>query len=222
MQKRIDIIILTHPHADHITGLIEVLRRYNVSLVVLNNIYLKTDNYSEFLSVLKNNGAQIFTAEAGEVIHFDENLEFDILVAGGNSANMVFNRNSEGFGAASGELNDTSIVGRLVFKNFSIMLVGDATLKIENQLLAYGGALESDILKVGHHGSKYSSSLQFLKDVAPKAAIIEVGAKNFYGLPSDAALSRLKMVNTNIFRTDQNGDIKVLSNGFTTKIFNEK
>jgi len=102
------------------------------------------------------------------------------------------------------------------------MFMGDATSKIENQLLAYGDSLKSDILKVGHHGSKYSSFTSFLKVVAPKAGIVEVGAKNFYGLPSTAALSRLEMFGINIFRTDQNGDIRVLSNGFTTNIYKEK
>ena len=102
------------------------------------------------------------------------------------------------------------------------MLTGYATFKIENQLLAYGENLKSDILKAGHHGSKYSSSLQFLKLISPKAAIIEVGAKNRYGHPSPAALSRLKMINASIFRTDLNGDIEIISNGFTTSIYKEK
>src|SRR3989344_1983866 len=109
-----------------------------------------------------------------------------------------------------------------MFKNFSILLTGDATYKIENQLLAYGESLKSDILKVGHHGSKYSSSLSFLKLVLPKAAIIEVGAKNRYNHPSPAALSRLKIVDANVFRTDLNGDIKILTDGFTTNIYKEK
>ena len=100
--------------------------------------------------------------------------------------------------------------------------MGDATSKIESRLLAYDNSLKSDILKVGHHGSKYSSSLLFLKTVLPEAVIIEVGAKNRYGHPSPAALSRLEMIDTNIFRTDLNGDIQVLSNGFTTNIYKEK
>jgi competence protein ComEC len=221
-EKRIDIVVLTHPHADHVTGLIETLKRYEVGLLVLGGADLKTDLYSEFLKAVEEKNIKVLIAEAGQAIHFDKNLEFDILSPRENLATRIFNQKSEGFGADSNDVNDTSIVGKLIFKDFSVMLSGDATFKIENQLSIYGNGLKADILKVGHHGSKYSSSLQFLKDVAPKAAIVEVGAKNWYGLPSDAALSRLKMVNAGIFRTDQNGDIKVLSNGFTTKIFNEK
>ena len=149
-------------------------------------------------------------------------MEFDILSPNKNPAGLVFNKNSESFGTVGNDVNDTSIVGKLIFNDFSIMFMGDATSKIENQLLAYGNSLKSDILKVGHHGSKYSSFTNFLKTVAPKAGIIEVGAKNFYGHPSPAALSRLGMFDINIFRTGQNGDIRVLSNGFTTNIYKEK
>lgn len=223
LQKRIDIIILTHPHADHVTGLIEVLRRYSVGLVVLNGVYLKTDNYDQFLTAIKDNKVKVLIAEVGVAIHFDKNLEFDIISSPDkNLAGSVFNKKSEGFSSNSNDVNETSIVGKLIYNDFSIMFMGDATSKIENQLLAYGDGLKSDILKVGHHGSKYSSFPFFLKAVAPKAGIIEVGEKNFYGLPSPAALSRFKMFNINIFRTGQNGDIRVLSDGFTTNIYKEK
>lgn len=222
LQKRIDLIILTHPHADHVTGLIEVLRRYSVGLVILNGVYLKTDNYDQFLKAIEDNKVKVLIAEAGEAIHFDKNLEFDIISPDKNLSSLVFNKQSEGFSSGSNDVNETSIVGKLIYNDFSIMFMGDATSKIENQLLAYGSGLKSDILKVGHHGSKYSSFTNFLKTVAPKAGIIEVGAKNFYNLPSPAALSRLAMFNINIFRTGQNGDVRVLSNGFTTNIYKEK
>ena len=221
LQKRIDIIILTHPHADHVTGLIEVLRRYGIGLVILSGAEIKTDVYAEFLKAAKTNSVQILIAEAGQAIHFDDNLEFDVL-SPANSDRKVFNKKSEGFGSGGNDVNNSSIVGKLIYNNFSIMFMADATSKIENQILAYGDNLKSDILKVGHHGSKYSSFPIFLKTVAPKAGIIEVGAKNFYGLPSQAALSRFKMFGANIFRTDQNGDIRVLSDGFTADIYKEK
>ncbi|HBW56143.1 TPA: hypothetical protein DEF58_02855, partial [Candidatus Azambacteria bacterium] len=174
IDKKIDIVLLTHPHADHVTGLIEVLKRYAVDLVILNGAYLATDNYNQFLNAVRDNGAEVLIAEAGEAIHFDKNLEFDIIAA-------------EGGGTTNGsDANETSIVGKLIYKDFSIMFMGDAPAKIENEIMVYGDGLKSDIIKVGHHGSKYSSFPIFLKMVAPKAGIIEVAAKNLYGHPSPA------------------------------------
>ncbi len=221
-QKKINIVILTHPHADHVLGLIEVLRRYEVGLLILNGAKLKTDIYSEFLKVAKEKNVKIIIAKEGMAIHFSDDLEFDIISPDKDSGDLVFGKKSESFGVSGNDVNDSSIVGKLMFKNFSVMFTGDATSKIENQLLSYGNSLKSDILKVGHHGSKYSSSFNFLNAVSPKAAIIEVGVKNRYGHPSPAALSRLKMFNIDIFRTDENGDIKVSSDGFTTNIYKEK
>lgn len=221
LTKRIDIILLTHPHADHVIGLIEVLKRYDVGAVILSGADLKTDVYSEFLKIVKEKNIPVVIAQAGEAIHFSNNLEFDIL-SPEQAENLVFNKKSEGFSSGGNDVNDTSVVGKLIFNDFRVMFMGDATSKIENRLLIYGENLKSDILKVGHHGSKYSSSLSFLKFVSPKAAIIEVGAKNRYGHPSESALSRLEMFDINIFRTDLNGDIKILSDGFTTNIYKEK
>ncbi|HAJ44627.1 hypothetical protein A3K33_01780 [Candidatus Azambacteria bacterium RIFOXYC1_FULL_41_20] len=210
IDKKIDIVLLTHPHADHVTGLIEVLKRYAVDLVILNGAYLATDNYNQFLNAVRDNGAEVLIAEAGEAIHFDKNLEFDIIAA-------------EGGGTTNGsDANETSIVGKLIYKDFSIMFMGDAPAKIENEIMVYGDGLKSDIIKVGHHGSKYSSFPIFLKMVAPKAGIIEVAAKNLYGHPSPAALNRFAMAGINIFQTGKNGDIRVLSDGFTANIYKDR
>jgi len=210
LPKKIDVVILTHPHADHVTGLIEVLKRYNIGLIVINGVYLKTDNYNQFLAAAKESGAKVLTAEVGEAIHFGKDLEFDIIAA------------PDGGATNENNANETSIVGKLIYKDFSIMFMGDAPAQIENKVMAYGEGLKSDIIKVGHHGSKTSSFINFLNAVAPKAGIIEVAEKNIYSLPSPAALSRFAMSGINIFETGQKGDIKVLSNGFTASIFTER
>ena len=210
--KKIDVVILTHPHADHVTGLIEVLKRYSVGLVVINGVYLKTDNYNQFVSAAKNNGARVLIAEVSEAIHFSKDLEFDIIAAPGSDSGVT-NDNSA---------NETSIVGKLIYKDFSMMFMGDAPATIENKILAYGDGLKSDIIKVGHHGSKYSSFINFLSAVAPKAGIIEVAEKNIYNLPSPAALSRFAFLGINVFETGERGDIRVLSDGFTANIFTER
>ncbi|MFH1990359.1 MAG: MBL fold metallo-hydrolase, partial [Patescibacteria group bacterium] len=154
--------------------------------------------------------AKVLIAEVGEAIHFSKDLEFDIIAA--PDSGMTNDNNA----------NETSIVGKLIYKDFSIMFMGDAPATIENKILAYGDGLKSDIIKVGHHGSKYSSFVNFLSAVAPKAGIIEVAEKNIYSLPSPATLSRFAFLGINVFETGKSGDIRVLSDGFTANIFTER
>lgn len=221
LQKRVDIIVLTHPHADHVTGLVEVLKRYDVGVVIMSAAYLKTDVYGEFLRTLRDKNTPIIFAKAGQAIHFGQKLNVDILSPEGNKLDL-FGGYNEGFGMAGNDVNDESVVAKISFGGFTLLMTGDATSVIEKQLLAYGNNLRSDILKIGHHGSKYSSSLEFLNYVNPKAAVIEVGAKNRYGHPAPATLESLNRSNVATFRTDKDGDIKVLSNGYATSIFKEK
>ncbi|OGD50075.1 hypothetical protein A2608_03440 [Candidatus Azambacteria bacterium RIFOXYD1_FULL_44_10] len=243
LQKRIDIVILTHPHADHVTGLVEVLKRYDVGVVIMSAAYLKTDIYGEFLKTLRDKNTSIIFAKAGQALHFGPKMDVDILWPERNKLDL-FGGYNESFGMAGNDVNDDSVVTKMSFGDFALLMTGDATSAVEKQLLAYGNGLRADILKVGHHGSKYSSSLEVLKLVQPQASIIEVGARNRYGHPAPATLDRLKNFspqgadqllksetfgverpqaeNISIFRTDKDSDIKVLSNGYTTSIFKEK
>ncbi len=221
LQKRVDIIILTHPHADHVTGLVEVLKRYDVGVVIMSAAYLKTDIYGEFLKTLRDKNTPIIFTKAGQALHFGEDLNVDILSPEENNLDL-FGGYNESFGMAGNDVNDDSVVTKMNFGDFALLMTGDATSVIEKKLLVYGKNLRSDILKIGHHGSKYSSSAAFLNYVNPEAAIVEVGAKNRYGHPAFATLERLKNLNISIFRTDKDGDIKVLSDGITANIYKEK
>lgn len=222
LQKRLDIVMLTHPHADHAAGLIEILKRYESGLLILGSDFLETETYKEFLKTAELRGIPVMIGQKGDAVHFSEDLELDILSPKEDTL-KVFGKGSESFGKAGNDVNDSSVVGKLVFKNFSIVLTGDATSKTEKKLIGdYGQNLQAEILKIGHHGSKYSTSENFLKYVRPKAAIIEVGARNRYGHPAPAALERLNRLNIATFRTDEKGDIKILSDGFLASIYADR
>lgn len=209
--RSLDLVILTHPEKDHMSGLIEILKRYKANYIIWSGVKKPTPEYLEWLEVLikqKNKGTKIITAQQGQEIKVGY-----LLV-------NVLSPEENLFGKEIKDVNGTSVVTKLIYGKNSFLFVGDIGFETENNLIkkwAYLGdlsnfLLKSDMLKVGHHGSKYSSSEEFLQVVAPKFAVIEVG-KNTYGHPTQETISRLQNIGAQIFRTDQNGDIIFESNG---------
>ena len=211
--KSLDLVILSHPEKDHMQGLIEVLKRYKVNYIVWSGVKKQDAEYLEWLKVLikqQKMGAKIITAQVEQEIKVG-NLLIDIL----NPKENLFGRDA---GSSS---NDTSVVAKLIYGKNSFLFTGDIDAKAEADLIAkFSGdvghppilSLKSDVLKVAHHGSKYSTTDIFLESVKPSAAVIEVG-KNTYGHPTPEAILRLKNIGAKILRTDQLGDIVFKSNG---------
>lgn len=204
--RDIDLIILTHPEKDHMAGLIEVLKRYKVENILWTGIVRDIPEYDEWIKLIAKEGAEIKIAKAGQQIklsRFNLNnfIYFDIFYPFEELAGQEF-KNS----------NDTSITTKLVFNGVTFLFTGDISDKVEKELVLASLPLESDILKVSHHGSKYSSSDYFLENVSPEIAVIQVG-KNSYGHPTKAVLERLEKFDIKVLRTDLNGDIKIISNG---------
>jgi beta-lactamase superfamily II metal-dependent hydrolase len=205
-EKKIDLMILTHPHADHLTGLIEVLRRYEVKKILSTGVLHTTPDYLEWLEEIKERGVPMEIAKAGQVFNFGD-VKLEILYPSQNfSGERVEN------------LNNTSIVSKLTFGSTSFLLAGDAEAEVEEQLIAAGVDLKADVLKVGHHGSKDATSQEFLDKVSPQVAVIQVGAKNKYGHPSRQTISRLERAGVQIFRNDLDGDVKMVSDGVEIEI----
>jgi len=198
--RYIDLVILTHPEADHLNGLIEVLKRYNVGAVITTGIIRDTQEYKEWTNILKEKNTPIFVAKAGGIIDLGNDINLNILYPLENLA-----------GKKMSDTNNNSIVSQLVYGNFEALFTGDIEKSAENKLVNAGINLNSDILKIAHHGSKTSTSDAFLKAVNAILAIIEVGKDNSYGHPHQEVLERLK--NLNILQTGKDGDIKILSNG---------
>lgn len=201
--RTIDLVILTHPEADHLAGLIEVFKRYKIENILWTGVVRDSAEYKEWKRAIKEEGANIKIAQNGqriiasktvlEVLYPFENLEGKEL------------KNS----------NDTSIVSKLVFNDISFLFTGDISQEVEKALVlnqVKHNLIDSDVLKVAHHGSKYSSSEEFLATVSPELAVIQVG-KSSYGHPAQELLNRLKNFDIKILRTDKDGDIKIISDG---------
>ncbi|TSC88854.1 MAG: metallo beta-lactamase family protein [Parcubacteria group bacterium Gr01-1014_3] len=187
--RYIDMLLMTHPQLDHFGGFIDVLKNYEVGAFIGNGRKGTAGAYQTLINELQNRGVPyIQLAEEDRIIHEDTALG----ILSPNSGDLL-----------SSELNDTSLVTMLRDKNFKILFTADIGFNVENELMKRYD-LSADILKVGHHGSRFSSGAEFLAAVKPKAAIIEVG-KNTYGHPTPAALARLKSAGAQIFTTLEKG-----------------
>jgi len=195
--RTIDLIILTHPEHDHMAGLIEVLKRYQVGNILWTGVVRDTAEYKEWQKLIKEEGAKIYIAQAGQQIE-----------GGPTSINILYPLESLE-GQESKDSNNTSIVARLVFGENSFLFTGDAPQSVEKKLLET--AIDSDILKIGHHGSKTSSAQDFIGVVSPEVTVISAGKDNKYGHPAPEVLQKLSGVK--ILRTDLDGDIKIISDG---------
>lgn len=203
--RDIDLMVLTHPHADHVAGLINVLERYDVK-----NIVQAKENYNSpvvpaWLDAVKNEKSKETEAVAGKVI----DLGNDVLLK------IIYPKVSLE-GQTVKNPNNSSVVMMLDYKDTEILLVGDIEAKVEKELSH--ADLEADILKIGHHGSKTSTTVNFLKNVNPVAAFIQVGEKNTYHHPSPEVIQRLENFGIKYYRTDLDGHVKVISDGQSFKI----
>lgn len=198
--KTIELIVITHFDSDHISGLVDVLKRYNVERVLTTGVISETQTAKLLNQLITEKHVQKTVAHFGQRVKIYPGVNLDILYPFSDLSGQKFENE-----------NNTSIVAKLSVGNESILLTGDAETPVEWQLLNAGVNLDSDILKVAHHGSKSSTSEDFLKAISPETSVIQVGAKNNYGHPTDQTLERLK--GTKIFRTDLDGDIEAIFDG---------
>lgn len=214
--KDIDMVIATHPHADHIVGLIDVFNRYEVENIIEAKETYNSSEFRAWREAVKKEGANEIEAVAGlpragrggKVIDLGDGVTLTILhpfesVADDNPKNP----------------HDDVVAVMLKYGELEVMLTGDMEEKIERRLIMEGYDLDSDVLKVGHHGSKTSTSEEFLSAVSPDIAIIQVGAKNRYGHPAPEVLERLEKYDIKHYRNDLDGDIKLISDGLNYKVF---
>ena len=200
--QRIDLMVATHPHADHIGGLVQVLKAMPVSRVVTNGQIETTATFEHFLDAITTAKVPFAVAKRG-----------DILTIG----NLVFSVLSP-LTATSGDLNNNSLVLRLVYGESSFLFMGDADKDAEAGILASGLPVQASIMKVGHHGSNTASSPAFLAQVKPAIAIYMAGLGNPYGHPHAETLAALAAVGAQIYGTDLNGTITVTTDGHVNQV----
>jgi len=198
--RKIDLMVLTHPHADHVAGLIKVLERYKVSKVLLSGALHTTDEYIRFLELIKDKKIPATIALSGQFIDL-----------GGTQIEVLYPFESLE-GQSFKDLNKSSVVLRMDFLETSFLFTGDMDAEIERDLAGNEFDTDVDVLKVAHQGSKTSTSGLFLENVTPNIAVIFVGKNNF-GHPHQEVLERLEKAGAKTKRTDTNGDIQIISNG---------
>ena len=192
----LDYIVNTHPHEDHVGGLSGALQFATVKTALSPVKSYDGEGFKDFKKYLKKQGVSITVPSPG-----------DTFTLGSASVTVL------GPIEDSDDPNDLSIVLRVVYGDTSFLFVGDAQTSEENDILASGRTVKSDVLKVGHHGSETSTGADFLAAVAPKYAVIEVGDSNSYNHPNQGTLDRLKAAGVTLFRTDLQGTITCTSDG---------
>jgi len=197
---KIDMVILTHPDLDHLGGLIEITDRYDVDTYMFNDVSSKSSYFRYFKKVLSESESNIVAVHRGENIQIGQNVTLEVLWP------------TSDYFLTNDDVNDGSVTVILEYGEFSMYLGGD--LSSEYELMSISGLkYDIDVLKLGHHGSKYSTSDKLLKDLSPEVAVISAGEDNNFGHPNQEVIDLLNNNSIKFLRTDIQGRIEVTSDG---------
>lgn len=200
--KKIDFIFISHFDQDHIGGIFTILEEFKVQRIFISKQEENSENYQKFLKKVKERNIPVTIVKKDDVINIENNLSFDIL----------WPRDEQ---IEENKINNNAIVMKLRYNKFSMLFTGDIEEIAEKEIVSiYENAdiLKSSILKIAHHGSKTSTTEEFLKLVDPRIALIGVGRNNLFGHPSDEVVKRLEEINVKVYRTDLNGEIEIIVN----------
>lgn len=196
--KQIDLVVLTHPHDDHVSGLIDVVKKYDVKQIIYNGAVHNGPNYLTWLKLVRDKKIKTTIIDRPQVIKLSDVCKLEIIYP---RERLV--------GKEVENLNNSSIVARLIYDKAKFLFVGDLEELGEEKLLDDKIDLTADVLKIGHHGADTSSSQRFLEKINPQLAIISVGIKNDFGHPSLRIIKRLERLGMKVLRTDRLGTIKL-------------
>lgn len=201
--KQLDVVIATHPHADHIGSMASIISSYPVKAIYMPDIIHTTKTFENLLNTIQSKGLKVNIAKAGVEIPLDNALGITFM----SPVN------------AGSDLNNASAVLKITHNKKSFLFMGDLEKSAEGNL---SGSLDVDVLKVGHHGSDTSSGTSFLKKVTPVISVISVGQGNKYGHPANTTMQNIKSSGSEVYRTDISGTIRVESDGTEVKVVNAK
>lgn len=196
---KFDYLIATHPHEDHIGGMDDIINNFDIEKIYMPDVTTTTKTFLDVLDAIEKKNMTFNIPKINQTFTLGHTL-FQVIYTGNDQKN----------------LNNTSIVLKASFKNTSYLFTGDATSDVEKKILNKN--IQATVLKVGHHGSKYSTTTDFLNKVNPKYAIISVGKNNSYNHPNQQTIKKLEQNNIEIHRTDQEGSIFLESDGKNIKI----
>ena len=202
--QKIDYVIGTHPHTDHIGGLKDIINTFEIGKIYMPKVVSTTKTYESLLMAIKDKNLKINTAKAGTSIIDTDALKINILAPNNNTYT---------------ELNNYSVVTKITYGTTKFLFMGDAEKLSENEIKE---DVTADVIKIGHHGSNTSSSIDFIKKVNAKYGIISVGLNNKYNLPKEETITNWENSGTKIYLTSINGTITAISDGTNIKIESEK
>ena len=202
--QKIDYVIGTHPHTDHIGGLKNIINTFEIGKIYMPKVVSTTKTYESLLMTIKDKNLKINTAKAGTSIIDTDTLKINILAP--NNSTYT-------------ELNNYSVVTKITYGTTKLLFMGDAEKLSENEIKEN---VTADVIKIGHHGSNTSSSIDFIKKVNAKYGIISVGINNKYNLPKEETITNWEKSGTKIYLTSTNGTIRASSDGTNIKIESEK
>lgn len=202
--QKIDYVIGTHPHTDHIGGLKDIINTFEIGKIYMPKVISTTKTYESLLMAIKDKNLKINTAKAGTSIIDTDTLKINILAPN----NSIYT-----------ELNNYSVVTKITYGTTKFLFMGDAEKLSENEIKEN---VTADVIKIGHHGSNTSSSIDFIKKVNAKYGIISVGLNNKYNLPKEETITNWENSGTKIYLTSTNGTIRASSDGTNIKIESEK
>ena len=193
----LDYVINTHPHGDHLGGIPTIIRDFTVNNFSTGSYFISREKFVDLMKLLRGKKIPLTTWKRGDKFLLKNGMEIVVLNPGRETG--------------TDDLNNASLVMRIRYGNFSILFAGDIGSDVEEKLILAGNNLRADVLKIPHHGSRYSSSHEFLAVVQPKIALLSVG-KGILGIPSHETLKRYDMLSIPVFRTDRDGMIRVWKN----------